>query len=64
MEYDNVREALGFLIDVNEGNRKDMDFNGKLPSFEDLQETNREALYNVADLLGMSNLYLENSVSK
>ena len=59
MEFDNVRKALEFLIDCNSSDQKELAYNGKLPTFGDLQDTNREAAYNIADLLGMSDLYLD-----
>lgn len=58
MEFDSVREAMEFLISYNESPREDMKIDGHEPSFEDLQEANREALYSACDLLGMSDLYL------
>lgn len=60
MEYESVREALEFLINVNESEQKDTTVNGYEATYEDLAECNREALYNIADLLGMSDLYLPN----
>lgn len=58
MEFDSVREAMEFLISYNESPRKNIKVDGHEPSFENLQEANREALYSVCDLLGMSDLYL------
>lgn len=59
MEFDNVREALEALIDYNDSDQSDMGYNGELPTFGDLQDSNREVIYNIADLLGMSDLYLD-----
>ena len=64
MDFDNVREVLEVLFDYNnqkngvprikdDGARKMRDV-----KTEELQEVNYELLANVADLLGMSDLYL------
>lgn len=58
MEYETVREALETLIDVNEADQKDFTADGHQATYEDLAEFNRETLYNIADLLGMSDLYV------
>lgn len=66
MDFDNVREVLEVLFDYNnqkngvprikdDGARKMRDV-----KTEELQEVNYELLANVADLLGMSDLYLPN----
>lgn len=64
MDFDNVREVLEVLFDYNnqkngvprikdDGARKMRDV-----KTEELQEVNYELLANVADLLGMSDLYV------
>lgn len=66
MDFDNVREVLEVLFDYNNqkngvprikdnGARKMRDV-----KTEELQEANYGLLANVADLLGMSDLYLPN----
>ncbi|WP_265460303.1 hypothetical protein [Enterococcus sp. HY326] len=57
-EYDNVRDALSELIELAEAS--EITTGGRSTSVEDLQELFQEGLYNIADLLGMSDLYLEN----
>ncbi|EFQ45055.1 hypothetical protein LBKG_00937 [Lactobacillus crispatus CTV-05] len=62
-EYDNVRDCLKDLLAFNDTRNKDFrvkDEEGKEheATIKDLQELNAEALYNLADLLGMSDLYL------
>lgn len=56
MEFDTVKEALEWLIEVNSGNLK---VNGKEATIEKLQEVNRETIYGICDLLGLSDLYLD-----
>ncbi|WP_438341165.1 hypothetical protein ACSKF1_05740 [Lactiplantibacillus plantarum] len=64
-KYDNVREVLKFLIEYNDtGLNPDLKSrtNGGewMPSTaKDVQEVNYEALTQAADMLGMSDLYLE-----
>ena len=58
MEFGTVKEALETLISVN-----DKDLNPKVfKNVEDAQDFNYEVLCNIADQLGMSELYL-NSVA-
>jgi hypothetical protein len=59
MEYENVREALDVLVSFNDTNRDELTVDGKQMTFGDLQDLNREIAYNIADLLGMSDLYLD-----
>lgn len=56
-EYDNVRDALSELIELAEAS--EMTTDGRGMSVEDLQELFQEGLYNIADLLGMSDVYLK-----
>lgn len=65
MEYENVREALKLLIEVNDSklnsNLKTKNIDGKwsISTVKDIQDMNQEALISIADQLGMSDLYLE-----
>lgn len=68
-EYDNVRDCLKDLLAFNDTRNKDFrvkDEEGKEheATIKDLQELNAEALYNLADLLGMSDLYLYEGIKK
>lgn len=56
MEFDTVKEALEWLIEVNTGKLK---VNGEEATVEKLQEVNRETIYGICDLLGLSDLYLD-----
>ena len=56
MEFDTVKEALEWLIEVNSGKLK---VNGEEATVEKLQEVNRETIYGICDLLGLSDLYLD-----
>lgn len=70
MEYDNAKEALKNLIEFNDKELNPAPTivypNGpqRPASVNDIQDFNEEVLINIADLLGMSDLYLDNSVSK
>lgn len=62
MEYENVKEALKDAIEIAESEEVitwDIDTNSRLATTEEVQEMIRERLYNIADLLGLSELYLE-----
>lgn len=63
-EQDNVKDALRELINLNEpgSSFQTQNANGKFTNgtVRDLQDLNYERLANIADLLGMSELYLEN----
>lgn len=63
-EYENVREALSDLLELNDSQRNH-DLKVRLGDGEwhkctahDIQEFNYEILASMADLLGMSDLYL------
>lgn len=56
IEYDTVKEALQALIEIN--NAKDIKVKGETIDFINLQELYQERIYNLADLLNMSELYL------
>lgn len=55
-EFENVREALDVLISLNSS---DVRVNGNPATIEDIKEDNREIAYQICDLLGCSDLYLE-----
>lgn len=55
IENDNVRDALSELIEIAEATEISTD--GHSATVEELQELFREGLYNIADLLGMSDVY-------
>ena len=57
MEFENLREALEFLNDINSPSSAVTNQDNQPASVEDMKELNTEALANVADLLGMSDLY-------
>ena len=70
VEYENVKDALKQLVQLNEpgttfGKVSTIVDNGiktdkREFTIKDLQESNYELLANVCDLLGMSDIYLEN----
>lgn len=61
IEYDNVKDALKDAIFYTENNDMKIISDGvkRDATIEDYQESIRERLYNVADLLGMSEIYLK-----
>lgn len=62
MEHENVKDALKAAIEIAESEEVitwDIDTNSRLATTEEVQEMIRERLYNIADLLGLSELYLE-----
>ena len=58
-EYDNVREALEQLILINESEVHNITEDGvkRKANIDDLRVINKQVLFNLADLLGMSDLY-------
>ena len=58
-EFDNVREALAQLILINESEVHNITEAGvkRKANIEDLRVINKQVLFNLADLLGMSDLY-------
>lgn len=64
MDFKDVSDALMFLIGFNDSPRENLKVNGGQPTFEDLQEANREAIYSICDFLGLSDLYLEKEDSE
>lgn len=67
MEFENIREALECLVEINDSNLNPAgkivvtDDNGihlEKASYKNLQDFNTEALVYIADELGMSELYL------
>ena len=62
MEYENVKEALKDAIEIAESKEVitwDIDTNSRPATTEEVREMIRERLYNIADLLGLSELYLK-----
>ncbi len=58
MEFENVKEALRYLIDLSLA--KDFKVDGKPATTKQVQELFNETLVNVADLLGYEDVYLNN----
>lgn len=56
-EHDNIIDVLKDLFELSDA--KDIKVNGKIATVEDLQEFYKESLVNLADLLGVSELYLK-----
>lgn len=58
-EFDNVREALAQLILINESEVHNITEDGvkRKANIDDLRDINKQVLFNLADLLGMSDLY-------
>lgn len=56
-EYSNVKEALEELININEGLVHEQD--GKSATARTIQELNSEIVYQICDLLGCDDLYME-----
>lgn len=56
VEYDNVREALADALEMCEASEIKID--GKDATVTDVQESIKERLINIADLLGLSDIYL------
>lgn len=63
IEHENAKDALKEAIQIAEakptGTVKVNGKSGRLVTSEDHVELIRERLYNIADLLGMSEIYLE-----
>ena len=57
--HEDVRSALAELFLFSDKRNKEMKVAGKATSIKDLQELNWGDLAQIADLLGMSDLYLE-----
>ena len=58
-EFDNVREALAQLILINRSEVHNITEDGvkRKANIDDLRVINKQVLFNLADLLGMSDLY-------
>ena len=58
-EFDNVREALAQLILINKSKVHNITEDGvkRKANIDDLRDINKQVLFNLADLLGMSDLY-------
>ncbi|AEV94890.1 hypothetical protein [Pediococcus claussenii] len=66
-EYDNVREALKDAIEYTEVEfgKDTKEGNVTRPTtIKDVQELIQEPLYSIADLLGMSDIYLEGKTNE
>ena len=61
-EYSSVKEALKDLVDINEGLVHDQ--NGKLASARSVQELNLGVIYQICDLLGCDDLYVNEQNKK
>ncbi len=62
MDFENVKDALNSLIEFAESNEHyltSLDGKKVSASQEDVLEIVREYAYNIADLLGMEDLYLK-----
>lgn len=59
MQFESVRETLEFLFDINSKSSAVTNQDDQPASVDDMKELNMEALANVADLLDMSDLYLD-----
>lgn len=59
MQFESVRETLEFLFDINRESSSVTNKDNRPASVDDMKELNMEALVNIADLLGMSDLYLD-----
>ncbi|MDT2783595.1 hypothetical protein P7G87_02665 [Enterococcus asini] len=57
IEHDNIIDVLKDLFELSDA--KNITIDGKVATVEDLQESYKEALVNLADLLGVSELYLK-----
>lgn len=57
MEHENVKDALKAAIEIAEA--KGIKVDGKPATVHDIQNLTKEHLYFIADLLGLSELYLE-----
>ncbi len=55
-EHDNIIDVLKDLFELS--NAKNITVDGKIATVDDLQEFYKESLVNLADLLGVSELYL------
>lgn len=59
MQFESVREALEFLLDINSQSSAVTNQDNQPASVADMKELNMEALVSMADLAGMSDLYLD-----
>ena len=58
MEFENVREAIQFMLELSEKGAT-MKTNGVDSTIDDYKELYREGLYYVCDYLGLEDLYLD-----
>ena len=59
MEFESLREALEFLLDINSQSSAVTNQDNQPASVDDMKELNMEALVSMADLVGVSELYLD-----
>lgn len=58
MEFENVRDALECLFDIND-KKALITTNGGKSTIDDVKELNRSVLTSICDLLGMEEIYLK-----
>lgn len=58
MEFENIKDALQFAIEVARAGHN-VTVDGKSATVKDMQDLMLEPLCSIADLLGLSELYLE-----
>ena len=56
IEHDNVKDVLNDLFELSDA--KNITIDGKTATVENIQESYKELIINLADLLGMEELYL------
>ncbi|HIZ53090.1 MAG TPA: hypothetical protein IAA20_04005 [Candidatus Enterococcus avicola] len=59
MDHDNIKSILEELIELCECEQKEITVDGEPITFEGFQEDVIESVYNIADLLGMEEIYLD-----
>lgn len=59
MEFESLREALKFMFEINNKSSELTNQDNQPASVDDMKELNTEALVSMADLVGMSDLYLD-----
>lgn len=59
MEFESVYEALKFMFEINSQSSAVTNQDNQPASVDDMKELNMEALVSMADLVGVSELYLD-----
>ncbi|HIY57652.1 MAG TPA: hypothetical protein IAA20_09000 [Candidatus Enterococcus avicola] len=59
MEHDNIKSILEELIEICECEPENITVDGEPITFEGFQEDVIERVYNMADLLGLEDIYLD-----